>query len=228
MRASRHARGGQGLKAMILAAGRGERMRPLTDSVPKPLLQVNGKHLIEYHLEALAGAGVSEVVINLCWLGEQIMDFVGDGARWGMRVQYSPEGPQALETGGGIFRALELLGDKPFWLVNGDIYCEYGFPAIELEGDDLAHLLLVANPPHNADGDFVLSDGRLHAHGNSRLTYSGIAVLHPELFQGCSDLRFPLAPLLVSAIQAARVAGSEFTGIWTDVGTPQRLEELSR
>jgi len=216
------------LKAMILAAGRGERMRPLTDSVPKPLLQVKGKRLIEYHLEALASAGISEVVINLCWLGQQIMDYVGDGARWGMQVQYSPEEAPALETGGGIFKALGLLGEQPFWLVNGDIYCEYDFPAFELAGNDLAHLLLVPNPTHNVDGDFVLMDGRVHDHGNALLTYSGIAILHPELFRGCSGTRFPLAPLLVAAIQAARVSGSELTGIWTDVGTPQRLEELCR
>jgi len=216
------------LKAMILAAGRGERMRPLTDSVPKPLLQVKGKRLIEYHLEALARASISEVVINLCWLGEQIMDYVGDGARWGMRVQYSPEGVEALETGGGVFKALELLGEQPFWLVNGDIYCEYDFPAIGLAGNDLAHLLMVPNPPHNTDGDFALMDGRLFDHGNSLLTYSGIAILRPELFRECSGTRFPLAPLLVAAIQEKRVSGSQLTGVWADVGTPQRLEELCR
>ena len=213
---------------MILAAGRGERMRPLTDSVPKPLLKVRGKRLIEYHLEALARAGVSELVINLCWLGEQIMDFTGDGSRWGVQVHYSPEPPRALETGGGVFKALELLGEEPFWLVNGDIYCEYDFPAVALEGDDLAWLLLVPNPPHHVDGDFGLSDGRVHNTGGACLTYSGIAVLHPELFKGCPPGRFPLAPLLVSGIQAGRVAGSQFNGIWTDVGTPGRLEDLCR
>ncbi len=213
---------------MILAAGRGERMRPLTDTIPKALLRARGKTLIEHHLEALARAGINEVVINLAWLGDQIRDFVGNGSGWAMQVEYSNEGDAALETGGGIFRALDLLGDDPFWVVNGDIYCEYDFPPIELPAEDLAYLLLVPNPAHHVKGDFGLSAGRVLETGVPRLTYSGIAVLRPELFTGCTAGRFPLAPLLSSAIQAGRVAGRQFDGIWTDVGTPERLAALQR
>jgi len=212
---------------MILAAGRGERMRPLTDAVPKPMLRIGGVPLIEHHLRALARAGVTDVVINLAWLGSQIQAFVGDGCRWGLRIVYSDEGATALETGGGIFRALPLLGDGPFWLVNGDIYCDYPFSPRGLEAGDLAHLVLVPNPPHHPGGDFGLRDGRVVDSDGLRLTYSGIAVLRPALFQDCAAERFPLAPVLRAAIRAGRVAGQCFDGEWSDVGTPERLQQLS-
>ena len=150
------------MRAMILAAGRGERMRPLTDQYPKPLLTVAGKPLIEYHLESLAAAGVRDVVINLAWLGEKIMEHVGDGHRWGVRVRYSPEGRNALETGGGIHRALPLLGPAPFWVVNGDVWTDYPLSRLPAEPQGLAHLVLVDNPPHNETGDFHLDQGHGH------------------------------------------------------------------
>lgn len=213
-------------RAMVLAAGRGERMRPLTDSCPKPLVQVAGKPLIEYHLEGLARAGIREVVINLSWLGEQIRDRLGEGGRFGMSLHYSQEGYPALETGGGIYRALPLLGEEPFLLVNADVYCPFDFSSLELEEGDLAQLVMVPNPSHHPRGDFVLDNGRMHAGDGQRLTFSGISVLHPDLFRGCSDGAFPLAPLLVSAMESARVSGRIHQGLWSDVGTPERLAEL--
>lgn len=213
-------------RAMVLAAGRGERMRPITDSCPKPLVQVAGRPLIEYHLEGLARAGIREVVINLSWLGEQIRAHLGDGDRFGLALEYSPEGYPALETGGGIFRALPLLGDAPFVLVNADIYCPFDFSSLGLSGNDLAELVMVPNPAHNPAGDFVLEDERMHAGDGRRLTFSGISVLHPDLFRGCSDGAFPLAPLLVSAMERDRVSGRLHRGLWSDVGTPERLAEL--
>ena len=214
------------MKAMILAAGRGERMRPLTDDRPKPLLQAGGRALLDYPLAALAAAGIRDVVINLAWQGEQIREHVGDGSRWGVRVAFSDEGPEALETGGGICHALPLLGPDPFWLVNGDVYSEFAFTARALEPGSLAHLVLVPNPSHNADGDFCLSNGRVARAGAERLTYSGLAVIHPDLLRDQQPGRFPLAPLLFAAADEGAVTGECFTGAWTDVGTPQRLTEL--
>ena len=215
------------MKAMILAAGRGERMRPLTDRIPKPLLRAGGKRLIEYHIEALATAGVRDLVINHAHLGAQIEAVLGDGGRWGGRIRYSPEG-EALETGGGICRALPLLGDAPFLVVNGDIWCDYGFSVPRLDEGVLAHLVLVDNPAHNPRGDFALSAGRIANAGASRLTFSGIGLYRPELFAGCPPGAFALAPLLRAACDRGQVSGEHFRGRWTDVGTPQRLRELDR
>lgn len=216
------------MKAMILAAGRGERLRPLTDSVPKPLLAVRGKPLIAWHLEALARCGVREVVINLSWLGEQIRAALGDGARWGVSIAYSEEGPVALETGGGIHHALPLLGNAPFLLVNGDVYTGYDPGRLQLPRGRLAHLVLVANPPHHPQGDFTLQDGFVGEDGEHRHTYSGIGIYDPELFAGCRPGRFPLLPLLRKAIAERRLGGELYSGAWTDVGTAARLAELNR
>lgn len=213
------------MKAMILAAGRGERMRPLTDRLPKPLLPAGGRPLIEYHLSALAEAGVGQIVINHAWLGERIEQALGDGSRWGVTLRYSPE-QEGLETGGGIFNALPLLGEEPFIVVNGDVWCRYPFARLPQEPAGLAHLVLVENPPHHAEGDFVLQGDRVRAEGEPRLTYSGIAVLRPELFNGCSAGRFPLAPLLRRAMRGGRVSGEYYPGEWVDVGTPDRLKRL--
>ncbi len=214
------------MRAMILAAGRGERMRPLTDTVPKPLLEAGGKPLIVWHLERLAAIGVTDIVINLCWLGEKIRARLGDGDQWGVRLHYSPEPPGALETGGGIFRALPKLGDEPFIAVNGDVFCDFDVSRLALEAQDVACLVMVPNPPHNRTGDFVLRDGRLRDGVSAGLTFSGIAMYRATLFDGCSDGVFPLAPLLRAAIGENRVAGQLHGGLWRDVGTPQRLAEL--
>lgn len=216
------------MKAMILAAGRGERMRPLTDHTPKPLLQVAGKPLLVHHIERLAAAGFDQLVINHAWLGQQIEDYLGDGARFGVHIRYSAE-HEALETGGGIARALPLLGAEPFAVVNGDIWCDFAPAQLRtaLQGDDLAHLLLVANPEHNPNGDFQLQAGRLSAAGDGpRLTFSGIGVYHPALFAACPAGAFPLAPLLRQAMAAGRVSGALHQGLWCDVGTPARLAWL--
>lgn len=214
------------MKAMILAAGRGERLRPLTDSVPKPLLPVRGRPLIEHHFAALSRAGITDLVINLGWLGARIRAHVGDGRRFGVNVVYSEEGYPPLETGGGIFHALPLLGAEPFWLVNADVFCEYRFAVQPLDENILAHLLLVPNPAHHPDGDFALVDGFVADAPTGRSTYSGIAVIHPQLFAGCRPGRFPLAPLLRAAAARGSVTGEVFTGTWNDVGTPERLAAL--
>lgn len=214
------------MKAMLLAAGRGERMRPLTDHCPKPLLPVAGRPLIEWHLTRLAAAGFTEVVINLSWLGEQIADALGDGSRHGVRIQYSREPWPALETGGGIFNALPLLGEGPFLLVNGDVYTDIDFSALRVAPGDLGQLVLVPNPEHNPKGDFWLRDGRLVESAGERLTYSGVALLRPELLAGAPGGRFPLLPWLNRAREAGRLGGQKHTSRWLDIGTPQRLAQL--
>jgi MurNAc alpha-1-phosphate uridylyltransferase len=214
------------MKAMLLAAGRGERMRPLTDTTPKPLLQVAGKPLIAWHLQRLAAAGVGDVVINLSWLGEQIAMALGDGAAHGLRIHYSREPWPALETGGGIRQALPLLGDEPFLLVNGDVYTDVDLGALRLAPGDLAQLVLVPNPPHHATGDFHLAAGRITGQQGERLTYSGIALLHPALFAEAEPGRFPLLPWLLKARESGRLGGQRHDGLWIDVGTPERLGEL--
>ena len=214
------------MKAMILAAGRGERMRPLTDECPKALLQVGGKALIEYHIEALARSGIAELVINTAWLGEQLPASLGDGSRFGVSIQYSDEGASALETGGGIAKALPQLGDEPFWLVNGDVWCDYGFNRMNLAPDELGHLVLVRNPEHNPAGDFGLVDGRIRNSGAARYTFSGLSLLRPELVRGKGAGKFPLAPLLRNAADDNRLSGELHTGEWIDVGTPERLRDV--
>jgi MurNAc alpha-1-phosphate uridylyltransferase len=211
---------------MILAAGRGERLRPLTDATPKPLLRVRDRPLIEHHFAALARGGITDIVINLGWLGTAIRDHVGDGHRFGVRVNYSEEGFPPLETGGGIERALPLLGPEPFWLVNGDVYCEYAFTPRTLADGVLAHLVLVPNPAHHPAGDFTLTGGLVTDSPAGRHTYAGIAVIRPRLLAGSSPGRFPLAPLLRAAAARRQVTGELFTGFWSDVGTPERLAAL--
>lgn len=214
---------------MILAAGRGERMRPLTDHTPKPLLTVAAKPLIVWHIERLARAGICDLVINHAHLGQQIEDVLEDGARWGVRIRYSREGEgRALDTGGGIFHALPLLGAAPFLVINGDVWCDLDPRRLTLGADDLVKLVMVDNPPQHPAGDFHLHGGRLSADGEPRLTYSGIGVYHPDLFEGCSAGAFPLAPLLRLAMRAGRAGGEYHRSRWTDVGTPQRLAELDR
>lgn len=210
------------MRAMILAAGKGERMRPLTLHTPKPLIPVAGVPLIEYHLRALAQAGVTEVVINHAWLGDRIEAHLGDGARFGLQIVYSKES-QPLETGGGIYQALPLLGADPFILINGDVFTDYDFAVVQKPLQGLAHLVLINNPEHHLEGDFSLEEGRVLAPTTATLTYSGIAVLHPELFAGCQAGAFKLAPLLRQAIAQGQVSGEQFNGCWIDVGTPERL-----
>ncbi len=211
------------MRAMILAAGKGERMRPLTLHTPKPLIEVAGVPLIEYHLRALARAGVEQVVINHAWLGEKIEAHLDDGERFSLQISYSRES-QPLETGGGIFRALPLLGDEPFIVVNGDIFTDYDFANMPQTLDGLAHLVLVDNPAHHPEGDFSLQQDRVVSPGAANtLTYSGIALLHPQLFADCFNGAFKLAPLLREAMAQGRLSGEHFTGRWIDVGSPERL-----
>jgi MurNAc alpha-1-phosphate uridylyltransferase len=217
------------MKAMILAAGRGERMRPLTDTTPKPLLKVADKALIEYHIEGLAKAGIYDLVINCAWLGQQIIDALGNGQQYGVNITFSDEGEQALETAGGIINALQHLGDEPFVVVNGDIWCDYNFAKLPEKPPGLAHLVMVDNPPHHPQGDFVLqNNGQLAAEGNNKLTFSGIGVYHPDLFAGLQPGKRPLALLLRQAMQTGQVSGEKHPGEWLDIGTPQRLDELNQ
>lgn len=212
---------------MILAAGRGERMRPLTDHTPKPLLPVAGRPLIVWHIERLARAGIRDLVVNHAHLGEQIESRLGDGATWGVRIRYSAEGT-ALETGGGIFHALPLLDGRPFLVINGDVWSDIDLGALRIASADLAHLVMVENPAHHPLGDFRLSGGRLYAEGEPRLTFGGVGVYRRGLFDGCTPGAFPLAPLLRSAMRAGRVGGELHRGQWVDVGTPQRLAEIEQ
>jgi len=216
------------MKAMILAAGRGERMRPLTDTVPKPLLAAGGHRLIEYHLHALARAGITDIVINHAHLGAQIAACLGDGARYGVHITYSPEGERGLETGGGILRALPLLGAEPFLVVNADIWTDYPFARLPQAPDAQAHLVLVSNPAHHPAGDFTLADGRIGNDAAARHTFSGIGVYRPELFASCRPGAFPLAPLLRAAATRGAVSGELYAGAWMDIGTPARLHELDQ
>lgn len=227
------------MKALIFAAGLGERMRPLTDHTPKPLLTVGGKPLIAWHLEKLAALGVRDVVVNTSWLAQRFPEILSDGSRWGLRLHYSYEGAVPLETGGGMHHALSLLGEAPFIAVNGDIWTDFDFAALPDEPNGDAHLVLVDNPSHNPRGDFALAEsGRVDADGEARLTFSGIGVYRGALLQDWQAVvgdvagsradppRFKLAPLLRAAMARARVSGTRHAGRWTDVGTPQRLASL--
>ncbi|KXU33929.1 mannose-1-phosphate guanylyltransferase [Ventosimonas gracilis] len=219
------------MKAMILAAGKGERLRPLTLHRPKPLLQVGGKALIEYHLEALAKAGFNQVVINCAWLGEQLIQHLGDGSRFGVQINWSKEDP-ALETAGGIKHALPLLGDTPFLLVNGDIWTDYDFARLRrpLAENCDAHLVLVDNPPHHRQGDFALNQGKISQNPqHPRLTYSGIALIHPRLVDNClAGIASTLAPLLHQAAGSGRLSGEQHKGRWIDVGSHERLDKANQ
>ncbi len=214
------------MKAMILAAGLGTRMRPLTEHTPKPLLQVADKALIVWHIEALAAQGVVDLVINAAHLAERLQDALGDGARFGVRIAWSVE-PTPLETAGGIIAVLPLLGEQPFLLVNADVWWRPRWDALcaPLQGD-LARLTLVDNPPHHRDGDFALQAGRVRTVGADRLTFAGISLIDPALFAGLQPGVRPLAPVLRAAMDADRVAGWHHHGAWVDVGTRQRLHDL--
>lgn len=228
------------MKALIFAAGLGERMRPLTDHTPKPLLAVAGKRLIEWHLQRLAALGVEEVVINTSWLAGQFPQQLGDGSRWGLRLHFIHEGPVPLETGGGMLNALPLLGDAPFIAVNGDIWTDFDFALLPTRPEGLAHLVLVDNPEHHPHGDFILDgNGLLHDQGTQpSLTFSGIGMYAPALLRDWHAVigeaeddtqrppRFKLAPLLRAAMARGTVSGQHHHGHWTDVGTPQRLQQL--
>jgi MurNAc alpha-1-phosphate uridylyltransferase len=217
---------------MILAAGRGERLRPLTDTTPKPLLVVRGRPIIEHLLLALAVARVRDIVINLSWLGEQLRARLGDGRRLGLEISYSEESAAALETGGGIRQALPLLGAGPFLVVNGDVWTDYPFEILcrgdALGANDLARLVLVPNPPHHPRGDFGLEGARVRTHSASRHTFSGIGIYRAALFEECSAGAFPLAPLLRAAADDDRVAGELYAGEWSDIGSIERLNALNR
>jgi MurNAc alpha-1-phosphate uridylyltransferase len=222
------------VKAIVLAAGRGERLRPLTDTTPKPLVPVAGRPLIVYHLEALARAGVRDVVINLSWLPDRVRAALGDGGAYGVRITYTDEGPVALETGGGIFNAVHLLGPGPFLVVNGDTFTDIDFAALmsaagaDTRSGTLARLVLVQNPIQHPRGDFGLEGDLIVDRETDRFTYAGVGLFWPELFAGCEPGRFPLRPLLNRAIAAARLRGQLHRGEWCDVGTPERLAELDQ
>jgi len=232
------------MKAMILAAGRGERMRPLTDTMPKPLLQIAGKSLIEYHIEALVKAGITELIINHAWLGEKIEAYLGDGARYGTSIHYSPE-DQALETAGGIKQALYFFDDEPFIVLNGDVFTDYPFTRLitsaerllsshsstQSDNNIMAHLVLVNNPIHHSQGDFYCIDhlvyDQLKAPQVQKYTFSGIACYSPDFFRSIKAGKQALAPMLRTAMATQQVSGEIYQGQWWDIGTPERLEELN-
>ena len=222
------------MKAMILAAGHGERMRPLTDHTPKPLLEVGGKPLIVWHIENLKEAGFEDIVINIAWLGDLIPAALGDGSKFGVNLHYSDEQQEgALETAGGIIKALPLLGDENFLVVNGDVWCDFPYSNISpLEKDDLAHLVLVNNPEHNPTGDFALDNERVteevDVKGGNKYTFSGIGYYHPDFFKNLEQGKRPLAPLLREKMREDKVSGEHFTADWRDIGTPERLLELDK
>ncbi|ENV68436.1 N-acetylmuramate alpha-1-phosphate uridylyltransferase MurU [Acinetobacter towneri] len=221
------------MKAMILAAGMGNRMRPLTLHTPKPLLEVGGKPLIVWHIEKLQKIGVQEIVINTAWLGEKLADALGDGSQFGVKILWSHEG-EGLETAGGIINALPLLGNEPFILVNGDVWTTMDFaPLLNVQlQDDLAHLVLVENPVQHPQGDFTLAANKAYtfeqARSGENLTYSGVAVMHPQMFNGLESGKRPLAPLLKQAMQQEKISAQKLQGVWVDVGTPERLNALDQ
>ena len=211
---------------MILAAGRGERLRPLTDETPKSLVDVGGRSLLERHLDHVRAAGIRTVVINLGWLGDRIVERVGSGRRYGLEVVYSQEGDNILETGGGIFKALPMLGDEPFLVVNADIYTEMPVPDVVLADNHLGHLVMVPSPAYRDGGDFDIEGGLIRSTSTQSLTFSGVAVYRPEFFIDCEPGRFPLAPMLRDAADRGQLSGSLYEGPWADVGTPERLAAL--
>jgi MurNAc alpha-1-phosphate uridylyltransferase len=221
------------MKAMILAAGRGTRMAPLTDTCPKPLIPLCGKPLIIHHLEKLAAAGITDIVINHAWLGEQLEQTLGNGSSWGIRIQYSPEN-EALETGGGVYQALPLLGEDAFLLINGDVWTNWDYNEVmntSLQEGELGHLWLIDNPAHNPQGDFCLGEGKVldtALLNETALTFSGISLLSPQLWAECTSGAYPLAPMLRAAMLQQQITGSKLNADWVDVGTPQRLSDLEQ
>ena len=218
------------MKAMILAAGLGTRMQPLTNHLPKPLLAVGGKPLIVWHLERLKRNGFQDIVINIAWLGHKVPEMLGNGDQFGLSIEYSDEQDElALETAGGIIKALPILGADPFLVINGDIWCDYEYmPASPLLGNDLAHLVLVDNPTHNPNGDFLLKSGRVHGSGCPQLTFAGIAYYHPDFFKQQTYGKQALPPIMRDAMESGLVSGEHHIGEWQDIGTPERLKELDR
>ena len=215
------------MTAMILAAGRGERLRPISDTTPKALVEVAGISVLEQQLQRLADARIETVVINLGWHGEQIAERIGSGQQYGLQVIYSPEYDNILDTGGGINRALLLIGNEPFWVINADIFTDIALPNVKLDADSLAHLVLVPTPAHKESGDFELRDGKVRNSDHQDLTYSGIAFYRPEFFAESGGGRFSVVPLLREAADRGQLDGSLYEGIWEDVGTPERLEALN-
>tara|TARA_R110002050_G_scaffold1244_4_gene8600 strand:- start:34429 stop:35100 length:672 start_codon:yes stop_codon:yes gene_type:complete len=218
------------MKAMILAAGRGERLRPYTDSTPKPLLKAGNFLLIEYIIQALAKASITEIIINIAHLADQFPSILGNGHQYGVNITYSLEQDGALETAGGIINALPLLGDEPFLIVNGDVWTDYNYQELvqkTLPTDSLCHLVLINNPAHNPQGDFVLTSGLIKAEGDVKYTYSGIGIYHPALFSGLSIHRLALKPILLKAIAEEQISGELYQGEWSDIGTIERLESLA-
>jgi N-acetyl-alpha-D-muramate 1-phosphate uridylyltransferase len=219
------------VKTVVLAAGKGERLRPLTETTPKPLIEVRGKPLIVHHLERLRDAGFTQLHINTSWLAEKLQTALGDGSRYGVHIHYSYEGPEPLETGGGLFHMLPALGREPFLVVNGDVFTDFPFETLKhsLKPDFLAHLVMVPNPVHHPEGDFHLSPaGHLRLGGEPKLTYSGIGVYRADLFKGCDAGKFPLLPLLKQAMAQEALSGVHYAGSWSDVGTPKSLAKLDK
>lgn len=220
------------MKAMILAAGRGERLRPLTDTTPKPLIKAGPKRLIEYLIDNLVTAGFDDLIINYAHLGDQFPKILGDGSQYGARIQFSPEAQGGLETAGGIINALPLLGEEPFLVVNGDIWTDFDFRALQkfkLKQDSLCHLVMVNNPPHNPNGDFAVSEaGFLVEHGAEKWTFSGIAIYHPAIFAGLSNEKRPLKPLFLQAMEHQQATAEVYQGEWSDIGTIERLQALEQ
>ncbi len=214
------------MRAMLLAAGRGERLRPLTDEVPKSLVEVRGESLLERHLASIHAAGVRTVVINLGWLGDRIVERVGSGERYGLNVLYSQGGENILETGGGIHKALPMLGDEPFLVINADIYTDMPMPRIELAAEHVGHLVMVPSPGYRDGGDFDIEDGLIRNGETQKLTFSGVAMYRPAFFDGCEPGRFPLAPMLREAADHGKLSGSLYQGLWADIGTPERLRAI--
>lgn len=215
------------MKVIILAAGRGERMRPLTDTTPKPLLMAGKKRLIEYHLTNLASAGFKDVVINVAWLGQQIIDTIGTGEKYNLNIIYSNEGDQALETGGGIFNALALLGGEPFLVINGDVWTDYPLEKLyDYPLKDKAHLVLVNNPEHNRQGDFSITEGRLVDDESEKYTFSGLGVYSASFFETSDKGKYPLAPMIRNYINKNKISAELYQGKWMDIGTKERLESL--
>ena len=213
------------MKCMLLAAGLGERLRPITDKIPKPLVEIAGKPLIDYHLENLKSAGYEEIVINLSYLGEMIESHLGDGSHFNVTIHYSHEGESPLETAGGIIQALPMLGDQPFLVLNADIWCNHSLSFANLDQDKLAHIVLVDNPAHHPKGDFAYEYGKIYNQGKNYLTYSGIGIYNPKLFKNIAAGKHALAPILRNAIEEGLVSAEYYSGEWFDTGTKERLVE---